>query len=70
MGSFDGMASIWDLRELVCLRTVDRFQSLVRTLDFSYDGRLLAGTYPLCVSRPTDPPSAYPQELGLSVAAL
>jgi THO complex subunit 3 len=35
--------SIWDLRELICLRTYDRRRANVRTLSFSYDGRLLAG---------------------------
>ncbi|KAM3568382.1 hypothetical protein VYU27_009493 [Nannochloropsis oceanica] len=42
LGSADGLVSIWGLEELLPLRTMDRFNTAVSSLDFSYDGRWLA----------------------------
>ena len=44
LGSTDGLVSIWGLEELLPLRTMDRLNNAVSSLDFSYDGRWLAGT--------------------------
>jgi THO complex subunit 3 len=41
-GSADALVSLWDVRELVCVRTLSRLDWPVRTLSFSYDGRMLA----------------------------
>lgn len=41
-GSADALVSLWDISELVCLRTLARLDWPVRTLSFSYDGRMLA----------------------------
>ncbi|KAK6178035.1 hypothetical protein SNE40_012874 [Patella caerulea] len=41
-GSADALVSLWDLSELVCVRTFSRLDWPVRTLSFSYDGQLLA----------------------------
>ncbi|KAI0238804.1 THO complex subunit 3 [Lamellibrachia satsuma] len=41
-GSADAVMSLWDVRELVCVRTFSRLDWPVRTLSFSYDGLLLA----------------------------
>ncbi|XP_071793248.1 THO complex subunit 3-like [Asterias amurensis] len=41
-GSADALASLWDVEELVCLRTFARLDWPVRTLSFSYDGKMLA----------------------------
>eukprot|EP00118_Oscarella_pearsei_P000329 m.4713 g.4713 ORF g.4713 m.4713 type:complete len:333 (+) comp11150_c0_seq1:12-1010(+) len=41
-GSADALASLWDLDELVCIRTFTRLVWPVRTLSFSYDGKMLA----------------------------
>lgn len=43
MGSTDGLVSIWDLRELIPLRTSDRVMSSVRHVDISHDSNLIAG---------------------------
>jgi hypothetical protein len=46
----DGLVSIWDLEELVCLRTMDRLKGGTRNIvaSFSHDGRLLAGELGVC----------------------
>ncbi|KAL3865004.1 hypothetical protein ACJMK2_006640 [Sinanodonta woodiana] len=41
-GSADALVSVWDLAELVCVRTLSRLEWPVRTLSFSHDGKLLA----------------------------
>jgi WD40 repeat protein len=43
-GSIDGMVGIWDLKELVCLRMIDRFVSKTSFVDVSYDGSLIASS--------------------------
>ena len=43
LGSTDGLASLWDLEELVCLRTMSRYTGSIRSVGFSYDGRFLGG---------------------------
>jgi THO complex subunit 3 len=43
-GSADALVSLWDARELVCVRTFDRLEWPIRTLSFSHDGQLLAST--------------------------
>ncbi|KAH8858051.1 THO complex subunit 3 [Schistosoma japonicum] len=42
VGSADALVSIWDANEFVCLRTLSRLEWPVRTLGFSYDGKLIA----------------------------
>nr|CAH8860556.1 unnamed protein product [Trichobilharzia regenti] len=42
VGSADALVSIWDADEFVCLRTLSRLEWPVRTLGFSYDGKLIA----------------------------
>ena len=42
VGGADAMVTIWDVQELVCLRTCTRFEWPVRTLSFSCDSRFLA----------------------------
>ncbi|KAJ8303591.1 hypothetical protein KUTeg_019987, partial [Tegillarca granosa] len=41
-GSADALVSLWDTIELVCVRTFSRLDWPVRTLSFSYDGKMLA----------------------------
>jgi len=41
-GSADALVSLWDLDELVCVRTFSRLDWPVRTLSFSHDGEMLA----------------------------
>ena len=41
VGSYDGLASVWDLNELICLSTVDRHDTTMRGLDFSTCGEYL-----------------------------
>merc|ERR1712038_541283 len=41
-GSADALVSIWDAKEMVCVRTLTRLDWPVRTLGFSYDGNLIA----------------------------
>ena len=51
VGGADAMVTIWDVQELVCLRTCTRFEWPVRTLSFSCDSRFLAsGSEDLYVS--------------------
>lgn len=42
IGSADALVSVWDADELACLRVLSRLDWPVRTVSFSYDGRLLA----------------------------
>mmetsp|Transcript_2345 Transcript_2345/g.3289 ORF Transcript_2345/g.3289 Transcript_2345/m.3289 type:complete len:336 (-) Transcript_2345:237-1244(-) len=42
VGAADSLVSIWSLEDLVCVRTTPRLEWPVRTVSFSYDGRLLA----------------------------
>jgi THO complex subunit 3 len=42
VGGGDALISIWDLRHLTCLRTIDRLDWPVRAVSLSWDGRLLA----------------------------
>jgi len=42
VGAADSLVSIWTFDELICIRTLPRLEWPVRTLSFSYDGRLLA----------------------------
>ncbi|KAJ3332468.1 hypothetical protein HDU76_000114 [Blyttiomyces sp. JEL0837] len=41
-GSSDAIVSLWDLEDLVCVRTFGRLDWPVRTISFSYDGELIA----------------------------
>ncbi|CAG2189595.1 THOC3 [Mytilus edulis] len=41
-GSADALCSLWDVGELVCVRTFARLEWPVRTLSFSHDGKMLA----------------------------
>ncbi|XP_052681797.1 THO complex subunit 3-like [Crassostrea angulata] len=41
-GSADALVSIWDVKELACIRTLSRLEWPVRTLSFSHDGKMLA----------------------------
>jgi THO complex subunit 3 len=42
VGSADSLVSLWDVRDLICVRTYDNIDSSVRSLSFSHDGVLLA----------------------------
>ncbi|KAJ5073884.1 tho complex subunit 3 tho3 [Anaeramoeba ignava] len=42
VGSADSLVSLWDLNELICLRTIPRLKWPVRAVSFSYDGKLIA----------------------------
>ncbi|XP_040571868.1 THO complex subunit 3 [Lepeophtheirus salmonis] len=42
VGSADALVSLWDANELACVRTFSRLDWPVRTISFSYDGKLLA----------------------------
>ena len=42
VGSADALVSLWDVNELACVRTFSRLDWPVRTISFSYDGKLLA----------------------------
>ncbi|XP_076345858.1 THO complex 3 homolog tex [Tachypleus tridentatus] len=42
IGSVDALVSLWDAQELVCVRTFSRLDWPVRTISFSYDGKMLA----------------------------
>ncbi|XP_018407900.1 PREDICTED: THO complex subunit 3 [Nanorana parkeri] len=41
-GSADALVSLWDIEELVCVRCFSRLDWPVRTLSFSFDGKMLA----------------------------
>jgi len=41
-GSSDALVSLWDVNELICVRTFNRLDWPVRTLSFSHDGKLIA----------------------------
>uniref|UniRef100_A0A1B6CX87 Uncharacterized protein n=1 Tax=Clastoptera arizonana TaxID=38151 RepID=A0A1B6CX87_9HEMI len=41
-GSADALVSLWDVKELACVRTFSRLDWPVRTISFSHDGQLLA----------------------------
>jgi len=41
-GHADAVVSLWDLSELVCVRSFDRLESAIRALSFSHDGQYLA----------------------------
>uniref|UniRef100_T1IIV0 Uncharacterized protein n=1 Tax=Strigamia maritima TaxID=126957 RepID=T1IIV0_STRMM len=41
-GSADALVSLWDVEELVCVRTFSRLDWPVRTISFSHDGKMLA----------------------------
>jgi len=41
-GSADALVSLWDAKELVCVRTLSRLDWPIRTLSFSHDGKLVA----------------------------
>lgn len=41
-GSADALVSVWDAEELACVRVLSRLDWPVRTISFSYDGKLLA----------------------------
>jgi len=42
VGSADSLVSLWDARELVCLRTFGNLNSMVRTISISHDGQFIA----------------------------
>merc|ERR1712080_200689 len=41
-GGADALVSLWDLSEMVCVRTFPRLDSPIRSLSFSHDGRFIA----------------------------
>jgi THO complex subunit 3 len=41
-GGADSFACLWDVKELVCVRTFRRMESAVRSISFSHDGTYLA----------------------------
>jgi len=42
VGSADALGSLWDLEEMVCIRTFGRLSWPIRTLSFSHDSQFLA----------------------------
>ena len=70
LGSTDGLVSIWGLEELLPLRTMDRLNTAVSSLDFSYDGRWLAGMCPRVALLPSCPPSLPADPVGLNLCFL
>lgn len=42
VGSADALVSLWDVNELACLHTSSRLDWPIRSVSFSYDGKLLA----------------------------
>ena len=42
VGSADALVSLWDVNELACLHTSARLDWPIRSVSFSYDGKLLA----------------------------
>lgn len=41
-GGADALVSLWDISEMVCVRTFPRLDSQIRSLSFSHDGRFIA----------------------------
>eukprot|EP00051_Salpingoeca_urceolata_P032709 m.16984 g.16984 ORF g.16984 m.16984 type:complete len:168 (+) comp5366_c0_seq1:124-627(+) len=41
-GAADATATIWDIDELICVRTITTCEWPIRTVGFSHDGKLLA----------------------------
>jgi len=41
-GGADAVVTLWDLSELVCVRTFDRLDSPIRTISFSHNGQFIA----------------------------
>ncbi|XP_013406023.1 THO complex subunit 3 [Lingula anatina] len=41
-GSADALVTLWDLEDLVCVRTFSRLEWPIRTMSFSHDGKILA----------------------------
>ena len=51
VGSADALVSLWDVNELACVRTFSYLDWPVRTISFSYDGKLISSaSEDLCVS--------------------
>ena len=51
VGSADALVSLWDVNELACVRTFSSLEWPVRTISFSYDGKLISsGSEDLCIS--------------------
>jgi len=42
IGGADALVSIWDVNELVCIRTLSRLDWPIRTISYSYDGKMIA----------------------------
>ena len=42
VGSADAVVSLWDYKELACVRTFTRLDWPVRAISFNYDGTLIA----------------------------
>eukprot|EP00093_Oithona_nana_P014724 14724.XXX_470446_471420_1 [CDS] Oithona nana genome sequencing. len=51
VGSADALVSLWNVNELACVRTFSFLEWPVRTISFSYDGKLIASaSEDLCIS--------------------
>jgi THO complex subunit 3 len=44
VGSKDALVSVWDLQDLVCLRTLGEHSTAIRSVSFSPDGALIASS--------------------------
>jgi len=42
VGGADALASVWDLDDLICIRTFDRLECAVRAVSFSHDSKFIA----------------------------
>jgi len=43
-GCLDSIVDLWDLQEMVCIKTFCKLEEEVKDLSFSYDGKFLATT--------------------------
>lgn len=41
-GGADGMVTIWDYKEMICIRSLGSSEASLRTLSFSHDSQLIA----------------------------
>lgn len=41
-GAADAIVAIWDLEEMICVRTYTKLEGQIRQLSFSFDGKYIA----------------------------
>ncbi|XP_042037664.1 THO complex subunit 3-like isoform X2 [Salvia splendens] len=65
VGSADSLVSLWDIKEMLCVRTFAKLEWPVRTISFNHTGEYIASAsedlfIDICSHRPTSPPNSMP----------